>query len=395
MNNSAPGSERTFISFFGAVNAGKSSVVNRFINQPLSIVSEKAGTTTDPVIKSMELLPIGPVSVCDTAGLDDNTELGELRLEKTYEILRKTDIAVLVVDSSKGLSDCDSALVEKFKQAKIPYIICYNKSDLSSVKLTGGNEISVSAVTGEGIEALKNMVASFADKGEKVIVADLVEPGKYVVLVTPIDEAAPKGRLILPQQLVLRELLDADVPVIVTKETELVKALDGLKEKPQAVITDSQVFEYVRTVVPEDVYLTSFSILMQRYKGVLGASLDGVGMLDKLKDHDKVLICDGCTHHRQCNDIGTVKLPAWIRKYTGKELDFNFTQGGQYPKELKEYALIVHCGGCMLNEREMLFRMKTAVSAGVPFTNYGLVIAKINGILDRSVRILKKRQENK
>ena len=385
-----PASERTFISFFGAVNAGKSSVVNRVTGQTLSIVSDTPGTTTDPVIKSMELLPIGPVAICDTAGLDDNTVLGEARAEKTYEILRKTDIAVLVVDSTAGLSAGDTALIETFRQKQLPYIVCYNKSDLASVTLGGDNELSVSALTGEGIETLKNRLAAFAVKNERTIVTDLFAAGDIVILVTPIDEAAPKGRLILPEQLVLRELLDIHALPVVVQETELAAALSSLKTPPKAVITDSQVFGFVKSIVPENVLLTSFSILMQRYKGVLDTALRGAEALDTLSDGDTVLVCEGCTHHRQCGDIGTVKLPAWIRKYTGKNLTFEFTSGGTFPKDLSPYALVLHCGGCMLNEKEMRFRQNEAESKHVPFGNYGLVIAKMNGILDRSLEILKK-----
>ena len=385
-----PASERTFISFFGAVNAGKSSVVNRVTGQTLSIVSDTPGTTTDPVIKSMELLPIGPVAICDTAGLDDNTVLGEARAEKTYEILRKTDIAVLVVDSTAGLSAGDTALIETFRQKQLPYIVCYNKSDLASVTLGGDNELSVCALTGEGIEALKNRLAAFAVKNERTIVTDLFAAGDIVILVTPIDEAAPKGRLILPEQLVLRELLDIHALPVVVQETELAAALSSLKTPPKAVITDSQVFGFVKSIVPENVLLTSFSILMQRYKGVLDTALRGAEALDTLSDGDTVLVCEGCTHHRQCGDIGTVKLPAWIRKYTGKNLTFEFTSGGTFPKDLSPYALVLHCGGCMLNEKEMRFRQNEAESKHVPFGNYGLVIAKMNGILDRSLEILKK-----
>ncbi len=322
-----PASERTFISFFGAVNAGKSSVVNRVTGQTLSIVSDTPGTTTDPVIKSMELLPIGPVAICDTAGLDDNTALGEARAEKTYEILRKTDIAVLVVDSTAGLSASDAALIETFREKKLPYLVCYNKSDLAPVTLGGDNELAVCALTGEGIETLKNRLAAFAVKNERTIVADLFEAGDIVLLVTPIDEAAPKGRLILPEQLVLRELLDIHALPFVVQETELAAALTSLKTPPKAVITDSQVFGFVKSIVPENVLLTSFSILMQRYKGVLDTALRGADALDTLSDGDTVLVCEGCTHHRQCGDIGTVKLPAWIRKYTGKNLTFEFTSG--------------------------------------------------------------------
>lgn len=383
-----PNSERTYISFFGCVNAGKSSIVNKITNQETSIVSEKMGTTTDPVVKSMELLPIGPVSICDTAGINDTTELGEARLEKTYEILRKTDIAVVVVDGGVGKSDFDEKLISDIKERNIPYIICYNKCDVKMTATKQSNELNVSGKTGEGIAELKSMLGAYAVKEERPIVSDLFCADDTVILVTPIDASAPKGRLILPQQLTLRELLDIHAKVIVVQETELESMLSSLKDKPKAVITDSQAFEYVKSRVPEDVYLTSFSILMQRYKGTLDVALDGLEGLDTLCDGDKLLISEGCTHHRQCKDIGTVKLPGWISKYTGKKLEYEFTQGGYFPKDLSEYKMVVHCGGCMLNMREMLFRQNEAVRQNVPFTNYGLLIAHINGILDRSVEII-------
>lgn len=385
-----PVSERTFISFFGSVNAGKSSLINRITGQTVSIVSDTPGTTTDPVTKAMELLPIGPVVLCDTAGLGDTTVLGSAREEKTREILRKTDIAVLILDSTTGFSDTEKALLSDFKERKLPYVVCYNKCDLARPSLQDSHELAVSAKTGEGIEALKTMLAAFAVQNEKTIVGGLFGPGDLVILVTPIDEAAPKGRLILPEQLVLRELLDLHALPLVVQDTELEKALDTLKTPPAAVITDSQVFGKIKSIVPQDVYLTSFSILMQRYKGVLDSALQGANALDTLKDGDTILISEGCTHHRQCGDIGTVKLPAWITKYTGKKLQFAFTSGGEFPKDLSAYALVLHCGGCMLNEREMRFRQSEAARQGVPFGNYGLVIAKINGILERSLEILQK-----
>ncbi len=388
-----PASERTYISFFGGVNAGKSSLINRVTGQTVSIVSDTPGTTTDPVTKSMELLPIGPVVLCDTAGLGDTTVLGAARQEKTLEILRKTDIAVLVIDSTTGFSDKDSALLADFKERKLPYVVCYNKCDLARPALHDSHELAVSARTGEGIETLKNMLAAFAVQNQKTIVGDLFEAGDLVVLVTPIDEAAPKGRLILPEQLVLRELLDIHALPLVVQDTELEKALHTLNTPPTAVITDSQVFGKIKSIVPKDVYLTSFSILMQRYKGVLASALQGANALDTLKDGDTVLISEGCTHHRQCGDIGTVKLPAWISKYTGKALQFAFTSGGEFPKDLSPYALVLHCGGCMLNEREMRFRQSEAQRQGVPFGNYGLIIAKINGILERSLEILRKKAQ--
>ena len=385
-----PNSERTFIAFFGCVNAGKSSVVNKITNQELSIVSDKEGTTTDPVIKSMELLPIGPVSICDTAGLNDTTELGKLRLEKTYEILRKTDIAVVVIDGVFGVSEHDEKLIAEIKAKSIPYIICYNKRDVKAVETKHSNEVSVSGVTGEGIEELKSMLGAYAVKDERPIVSDLFGSDDTVILVTPIDESAPKGRLILPQQMTLRELLDIHAKVMLVQETELASAIKSLNGKVSAVITDSQVFEYVKSIVPDDIYLTSFSILMQRYKGVLDVALSGLSALETLEDGDRLLISEGCTHHRQCKDIGTVKLPGWITKYTGKKLEFEFTQGGTFPKDLSAYKMIVHCGGCMLNTKEMLFRQNEAVRQGIPFTNYGLLIAHINGILERSIAIFNK-----
>ncbi len=385
-----PNAERTFIAFFGAVNAGKSSVINRVTAQPLSIVSDTPGTTTDPVTKSMELLPLGAVTLCDTAGFDDTTALGIARMEKTKEILRKTDIAVLVIDASVGKTDADRALEKEFQSRGLPYVLCYNKSELlkSIPEQTDKNTVYVSAITGEGIEKLKNTIAALGKKEEKPIVSDLFTKGDLVVLVTPIDEAAPKGRLILPQQLVLRELLDIHATVVLTQHTELADTLASFAKPPKAVITDSQVFDAVKDIVPEAVYLTSFSILMQRYKGILDTALRGADALDTLRDGDTVLIAEGCTHHRQCNDIGTVKLPNWIKKHTGKALNFEFSSGGHFPDELARYALVVHCGGCMLNEKEMRYRERLAIGQNVPFTNFGIIIAKMNGILDISVKIL-------
>ena len=385
-----PVSERTFIAFFGCVNAGKSSLVNKVTNQPLSIVSDTEGTTTDPVIKSMELLPIGPVSICDTAGLNDMTELGKARLEKTYEILRKADIAVVVIDGEEGISEQDEKLISEIKAKNIPYIICFNKCDVKRTETKNSNEVNVSGVTGEGVEELKSMLAAYAVKEERQIVSDLFKAKDTVILVTPIDEAAPKGRLILPQQLTLRELLDIHAKVMIVQPEELSDAISSLSGKVAAVITDSQSFDDVKGLVPDDIYLTSFSILMQRYKGTLDVALAGLDALDKLEDGDLLLVSEGCTHHRQCKDIGTVKLPGWITKYTGKNLKFEFTQGGYFPKDLSPYKMVVHCGGCMLNTREMLFRQNESVRQGVPFTNYGLLIAHINGILKRSIAIFDK-----
>ncbi len=384
-----PNSERIFIAFFGCVNAGKSSIVNKITNQETSIVSENKGTTTDPVVKSMELLPIGPVSICDTAGLNDTTALGKARIEKTYDVLRKTDIAVVVIDGTVGMSEYDQKLVSDIKEKNIPYIICYNKCDIKTTEIKHSNELNVSGVTGEGIKELKSMLGAYAVKEERPIVSDLFGADDTVILVTPIDASAPKGRLILPQQLTLRELLDIHAKAIVVQETELESILSSLKDKPKAVITDSQAFEYVKSRVPEDIFLTSFSILMQRYKGTLDVALDGLKELDNLCDGDKLLISEGCTHHRQCKDIGTVKLPGWISQFTGKKLEFEFTQGGYFPKDLMGFKMVVHCGGCMLNMREMIFRQNEAVRQNIPFTNYGLLIAHINGILERSIEIFK------
>ena len=386
-----PASERTFISFFGAVNAGKSSVVNRVTGQTLSIVSDTPGTTTDPVIKSMELLPIGPVAICDTAGLDDNTALGEARAEKTYEILRKTDIAVLVVDSTAGLSASDAALIETFREKKLPYLVCYNKSDLAPVTPKGDNELAVCALTGEGIETLKNRLAAFAVKNERTIVADLFAAGDIVLLVTPIDEAAPKGRLILPEQMMIHEILDHASMALCCQPPQLRQTLAFLAQsgkKIRMVITDSQAFSEVSKAVPEEIPLASFSILMARYKGVLEEAARGVKAVDMLQDGDKVLMSEGCTHHRQCQDIGTVKIPAWLRAYTKKSISIETSSGFGFPEDLSPYRMVIHCGGCMLNEREVQSRMRQAREQGVPFTNYGITIAYMNGILQRSAKAI-------
>lgn len=386
--NSVPSSERVHIGFFGRRNAGKSSVVNAVTGQDTAVVSDKKGTTTDPVSKSMELLPLGPVVITDTPGFDDEGALGELRVARTKKTLNKTDIAVLVVDASEGQKECDRELISIFEEKNIPYITVYNKADLlNGAPGHGGNDVYTSAVTGGGIEELKNKLASLAPKdGGRRIAGDLVKCGDAVILVTPIDSAAPKGRLILPQQQTIRDLLDSGAVVSVVRETELTAALGALKEKPSLVITDSQVFKRVAAETPEDVPLTSFSILMARRKGFLTAAVKGALMIDRLKDGDKVLICEGCTHHRQCDDIGTVKLPRWLKERTKAELDITNTAGGGFPEELSPYALVIHCGGCMLNEREVLYRMKCAEDAAVPFTNYGTAIAYMNGILERSIK---------
>ncbi len=386
--NSVASAERLHIGFFGLRNAGKSSVVNAVTGQSLALVSDVKGTTTDPVKKAMELLPLGPVVIIDTPGIDDEGELGLMRVRRAKQVLNFADIAVLVVDASKGMTDSDSELVSLFESKKLPYVIAYNKSDLiKDIPAETEKEIYVSAVSGINIERLKNKISEAAktEKNEKRVVADIINAGDTVVLVTPIDESAPKGRLILPQQQTIRDVLDSGALAVVTRDKELVKTLEALKNPPALVITDSQAFGYVSSVLPEGVPLTSFSILFARYKGNLPTLARGAAMLDKLSDGDKVLISEGCTHHRQCNDIGTVKLPGWIKKHSGKELEFEFTSGGEFPEELSDYALIVHCGGCMLNEREMQYRIRQAEDSGVPITNYGTAIAHMNGILGRSL----------
>ncbi|MBR3948592.1 MAG: [Clostridia bacterium] len=388
--NEVSSGERIHIGFFGMRNAGKSSLVNAFTGQKLSVVSDVKGTTTDPVRKAMELLPLGPVVIIDTPGIDDEGTLGEMRVQKAKEILAKTDVAVLVCDATKGVSDYDESLIAIFAEKKIPYVIAFNKSDLlSDKKESRDNAVYVSALTGENIDRLKNTVAALSkEKGEKrYIVSDLINEGDVVVLVTPIDESAPKGRLILPQQQTIRDILDKGGIALTVQTNQLESALNSLKEKPRIVITDSQAFGRVSDIVPEDIPLTSFSILFARYKGELKSLVDGADAIDKLSDGDKVLISEGCTHHRQCNDIGTVKMPGWIKKYTGKDITFEFTSGGEFPEDLSAYALVVHCGGCMLNEREMKSRQEKAMSEAVPMVNYGMAIAKMNGILKRSLRV--------
>ncbi len=390
--NSTPSSERVHIGFFGRRNAGKSSLVNAVTGQDLAVVSPVKGTTTDPVYKAMELLPIGPVSIVDTPGFDDEGELGRLRIEKTKQVLNKVDIAVLIVDSQTGVNDIDKELIKIFEDKNIIYIIAYNKADLIAEKpelKLEKNEIYVSAKKKTNIYELKELIASLYDGGlnSRKLVKDLVNPNDLVILVTPIDSAAPKGRLILPQQQVIRDLLEADALSVVVKETELVSALNSCSKKPKIVITDSQAFGRVSEETPDDIYLTSFSILFARYKGVLKEAVKSVKMLEKLKDNDTLLISEGCTHHRQCDDIGTVKLPWWIQNYTGRHLNFEFSSGGGFPSDLSKYKLIVHCGACMLKDREVMFRYKQAQESNIPITNYGITIAYINKILERSLRI--------
>lgn len=430
--NDTPSANRIHIGFFGRRNAGKSSLVNAVTGQQLSVVSDVEGTTTDPVYKSMELLPLGSVLIMDTPGIDDEGTLGDMRVAKTKQVLEKTDIAVLVADVGNPLGDYEEDMLRQFELREIPFIIVYNKCDLADEKIiedavsaavdlmgrcagsakesvpaetegSGSNValkgdsaerekvIGVSALKGLGINELKERIAHLTkprDASMK-IVGDLLRPMDVVVLVIPIDSSAPKGRLILPQQQVIRDILEAGAVSVVVKDTELKDTLDKLGTKPKMVITDSQAFKRVSEMTPSDIYLTSFSILMARWKGFLGAALDGVDAIDNIKEGDRILVSEGCTHHRQCEDIGTVKIPNWIRGYTGVEPEFTFTSGGEFPEDLSEYSLVLQCGGCMLNERAVRYRMKLALSQGVPFTNYGTAIAKMNGILERSVQVIR------
>ena len=388
--NDMVSAERLHISFFGMRNAGKSSLVNAVTGQQLAVVSEVKGTTTDPVKKAMELLPLGPVVIIDTPGLDDEGELGRLRVQKAMQVLSSTDIAVLVVDAAIGLRELDRSLIACFRERRIPYITVCNKADLVCERQPlVKHEIYASAVTGENIYALKEKLGAFAKQlqNPKHMVADLLSEGDVVVLVTPIDESAPKGRLILPQQMAVREVLDAHAVAITCQDTELPRTLESLAVRPKMVITDSQAFERVSADTPVDIPLTSFSILMARYKGDLPTLAAGASALSHLKDGDKVLISEGCTHHRQCNDIGTVKMPAWIERFCKAKPEFIFTSGGEFPEDLSPYSLIVHCGGCMLTETAMKHRIETAISAGVPIVNYGIAIAQMHGILKRSVQM--------
>ena len=401
--NNTPNADRIHIGIFGRRNAGKSSVINAVTGQSLAIVSDVLGTTTDPVYKAMEILPLGPVVLIDTPGLDDVGELGQLRVQKTFQVLNKTDIALLVLDVNSGFSQEEEKLLELVKAKKIPFVAVLNKTDLAEEgkiknfekllkeKYTIENVVSVSAEKKEGIFELKEKIASLNTEKEKSpIISDIVGEGELAVLVVPIDESAPKGRLILPQQQTIRDLLDHNAMSAVTQVTTLTKTLESLKEPPKVVVTDSQAFKEVAKIVPGNVPLTSFSILFARHKGELSTLVNGVKAMENLKDGDTVLISEGCTHHRQCNDIGSVKIPNAVRKYTGKSLNFEFTSGGEFPLDLSKYSLVIHCGGCMLNEREMKYRIACANDAGVPIVNYGVLLAQVNGILERSLEPLEK-----
>lgn len=387
-----PSAERVQIGFFGCRNAGKSSLVNAVTNQEMAVVSPVKGTTTDPVTKAMELLPLGPVLIIDTPGIGDEGGLGAQRVKRTKQILNRIDCAVLVVDSVAGKTKADEELLSLFQEKQIPFLVAYNKSDLQMPVLSKENEVAVSALEKTGIEELKERIAALGKENQKerMLVRDLVKAEDLVVLVTPIDSSAPKGRLILPQQQTIRDLLEADAIPVVTKENTLKTTLESLGKKPAMVITDSQAFAQVSKDTPLDIPLTSFSILMARYKGFLEGAVQGVAAIETLQDGDKVLICEGCTHHRQCEDIGTVKIPRWLRQHTGKELELVHTSGKDFPEDLSPYRLVIHCGGCMLNEREVAYRQKCAADAGIPFTNYGIAIAYMTGILKRSIEIFPK-----
>lgn len=397
--NQTPMSERVHIGFFGKRNAGKSSVMNAVTGQEIAVVSDVRGTTTDPVYKSMELLPLGPVVMMDTPGIDDEGDLGALRVRKSYQVLNKTDAAVLVIDGAEGVSKEDSELVARIRRKKIPFLVAVNKRDIApegavhrvreELGLDDSQIVAVSASDGTGINELKERIARTArtEETQKYIVRDIISPSDFVVLVVPIDKAAPKGRLILPQQQTIRDILDGDAVSIVVKDCELKETLQKLGKKPKLVITDSQAFSKVSADTPDDILLTSFSILFARYKGNLETAVRGVTAVDGLRDGDVVLISEGCTHHRQCDDIGTVKIPRWIREYTGKEVQFETTSGTEFPDDLSRYRMVIHCGGCMLNEREMKYRLSCAQDQDVPMTNYGILIAYVKGILKRSVEV--------
>ncbi|WP_069650712.1 [FeFe] hydrogenase H-cluster maturation GTPase HydF [Caloranaerobacter ferrireducens] len=394
--NDTPRSTRVHIALFGKRNSGKSSIINAITNQEIAIVSDVKGTTTDPVYKSIEILPIGPCVIIDTAGLDDVGDLGELRIKKSMEVLNKTDVALFVIDTTVGITDEDKMIINRIKEKKIPLIIVLNKADISEVS----NEeiislkkefkvpvLAISALKKQGINELKKKIISVLpeDEDKFKIVGDLINPGDFVVLVTPIDKAAPKGRLILPQQQTIRDILESDAIAIVTKEYELKETLENISKKPKLVITDSQAFLKVAADTPKDILMTSFSILFARFKGDLVELVKGVKAIEKLKDGDKILVSEGCTHHRQADDIGRVKIPRWIRQITGKKLEFEFSSGSSFPDDVQKYSLIVHCGGCMLNRRGMLYRINSAKSLNIPIVNYGVMIAYVHGILDRAL----------
>lgn len=390
--NATPSGNRTHIGIFGRRNAGKSSLINALTGQKLAIVSDVKGTTTDPVSKAMELLPLGPVVMIDTPGLDDEGELGAKRIEKAMQVLRKTDIALLVADAAEGLDESDRALLDRIRAMQLPYLVVYNKCDEADCPVEDAQHSAcVSALTGRGIHELKERIAHLTPEGsEKKLLGDLLSPGDVVVLVVPVDESAPKGRIILPQQQALRDVLDAHATAVVCQDTDLKRTLEGLGAKPRMVVTDSQAFASVSRDTPRDIPLTSFSILMARYKGYLDAALHAMPAVESLADGDTVLIAEGCTHHRQCNDIGTVKIPRWLRAHSGKDIAIKTCSGTEFPDDLSPFKLVIHCGGCMLNEREVLYRMREAERQGVPFINYGLLIAHMQGILERAIEVLPK-----
>lgn len=385
--NEIPSANRVHIGFFGCRNAGKSSLINKIANQDISVVSDKKGTTTDPVSKSMEILPLGAVVLTDTPGFDDEGELGERRVSQTKKVLNRSDGAVLVADSEVGLCEYDRELIELFEAKEIPYIVAYNKCDIKELEVQGKNEVAVSALNGDGIDDLLEKIGGLTKKEEKKMLGDLISKGDTAVLVIPIDESAPKGRIILPQQQALRDILDRGAKAVVCRDTEFAETLASIKDKPKLVVTDSQVFGVVSKETPEDIELTSFSILMARYKGFLDSAVAGVCKIDELRDGDTVLIAEACTHRRQCKDIGTVKLPKLLKKHTGADIKFETSSGGGFPEDLSRYSLILHCGGCMINDREMRCRIKCAEDARVPLTNYGTAIAYMNGILERSLKV--------
>lgn len=391
--NATPSADRIHIGIFGRRNAGKSSIINALTGQNLAIVSDIKGTTTDPVLKAMELLPLGPVVFIDTPGLDDTGTLGELRIQKARQMLNKSDIALLIIDSTVGMTDTDQEILSLIQKKEIPYLIVYNKCDLTSHPHTlptpDENRIFVSAASGLHISELKEQIAAIVPKEtqSRRIIGDLITPGSLIVLVVPIDASAPKGRLILPQQQTIRDILDTEATAVVVTDTALSDTLTKLGSLVSLVVTDSQVFQKIAAIVPPEIPLTSFSILFARYKGNLKTVVHGAQMLDHLQDNDRILISEGCTHHRQCEDIGTVKLPRWLQNYTKKELRFTFTSGAEFPTDLSPYRMIIHCGGCMLNEREMKYRLRCAKDSGIPITNYGTAIAHMQGILERSIQI--------